>query len=76
MSFHTSIPIQQEIANFPVYDIAMEDWFSQRYYDGINDDLSIPIPVGFDPRPEVSFVRSRARKTHKHTYKAFSAKYA
>ena len=41
MSFHTSIPTQQEIANLPIYDIAMEDWNPQRYYDGMNDDLTI-----------------------------------
>ena len=41
MSFHTSIPTQQEIANLPIYDIAMKDWNPQRYYDGMNDDLTI-----------------------------------
>ena len=41
MSFKTSIPTQHEIANLPTYDIAMENWDPQRYYDGMNDDLSI-----------------------------------
>ena len=41
MSFHTYIPTLQDIANLPIYDIAIEDWNPQRYYDGMNDDLSI-----------------------------------
>lgn len=41
MSFHTSIPTLQEIPNLPIYDIAIEDWNPQRFYDEMNDDFSI-----------------------------------
>ena len=41
MSFETSIPTEHEIQTLPTYDIAMEGWDPQMYYDGINDDLSI-----------------------------------
>ena len=41
MSFHTSMPTQQEITSLLIYDLAMEDWNPQTYYDGLNDDLSI-----------------------------------
>ena len=41
MPFCTSKPNQQEITNLPIYNIVMDDWDPQRYYDWINDDLSI-----------------------------------
>ena len=41
MVFITTIPTEQEIATLPTYDIAMENWNPQMYYDGMNDDLSI-----------------------------------
>ena len=41
MSFETSIPTEHEIQTLPTYDIAIEGWDPQMYYDGMNDDLSI-----------------------------------
>ena len=41
MSFETSIPTEHEIQTLPTYDIAMEGWDPQMYYDGMNDDISI-----------------------------------
>ena len=41
MSFHKNIPTHQEITKLSIYDIAMEDWNPQTYYDGMNDNLSI-----------------------------------
>ena len=41
MVFITTIPTEHEIATLPTYDIAMENWNPQMYYDGMNDDLSI-----------------------------------
>ena len=41
MSFETSILTEHEIQTLPTYDIVMEGWDPQMYYDGINDDLSI-----------------------------------
>ena len=41
MPFKISIPTEHEIQTFPTYDIVMERWDPQIYYDGMNDDLSI-----------------------------------
>ena len=41
MSFKTSLPTQFEIATLPTYDIAIDEWNPQQYYDGMNDDISV-----------------------------------
>ena len=41
MSFKTSIPTEHEISTLPTYDIAVEGWDPQMYYDGVNDELSV-----------------------------------
>ena len=41
MSFKTSLPTQLEIATLPIYDIAIDEWNPQQYYDGMNDDISV-----------------------------------
>ena len=37
MVFITTIPTEHEIATLPTYDIAMENWNPQMYYDTMND---------------------------------------
>ena len=51
MSFEISLPTQLEIATLPTYDIAIDEWNPQQYYDGMNEDISVkslPDSIGND----------------------------